>query len=156
MLEEIDAAAESDLEKLVSAMISHLVDGRLKMYVTSRALRLRRRQRDLFSYGDYHPLRVQGKRSDHAVAFGRTFRDQVSIAAVSRFSLKLGLQERPPVGADIWGDTEIELAGRTHRAKFRDVFTGRILVTGMHAGTPTLPLAEVFARLPIALLTVED
>src|SRR5262245_30042509 len=53
------------------SLLKNWSDGRLKMYVTSRLLQLRRTHDNLFLEGEYVPLRVNGARSNHVIAFAR-------------------------------------------------------------------------------------
>lgn len=103
--------------------------GAVKLLVTSRALRLRRDHPEFFSR--YAPMPAFGQAAEHAVAFDRG--DAVTVAT----RLPLGLARRGG-----WGDTFILLAGRP----VRDLLTGRIFPGGR------LPLAELLAAYPVALL----
>jgi (1->4)-alpha-D-glucan 1-alpha-D-glucosylmutase len=147
MLAGLDQAEEGGLEYLLSTLKSEPCDGRIKLYVTSRALRLRRSLRNLFSYGIYRPIKSRGEKDAHVVAFAREHGAQVVIAAAGRFFLKLGVRERMPDIGD-WTDTALLLEEPLRRLKFRDAFTGREFRPGNRA----LPLKDVFATLPVALL----
>ncbi|KAA8964528.1 malto-oligosyltrehalose synthase [Mycobacterium sp.] len=101
-----------------------------KIRVVARALRLRRTRPDSFLRGGYHPVLATGTGADHVVAFRRA--DDV-LVAVTRWTVRLS-----DTG---WGDTALPLpAGR-----WTDTLTGAV-VGG------ALPVAELFAELPVALL----
>jgi (1->4)-alpha-D-glucan 1-alpha-D-glucosylmutase len=105
-------------------------EGLPKLLVVSRALRLRSRRPDLFARAAYTPLPACGSRAPHALAFRR---GGGAVTVVPR--LVLGL-------AGDWGDTAVELpAGR-----WRDVFTGAEAQGG------AVPLRELLAGFPVALL----
>ncbi len=59
-------------------------DGRIKLALTHRLLRLRQEFADLFSRGDYQPLQVTGPHAGHVIAFARSFRQQTLVVAIAR------------------------------------------------------------------------
>jgi (1->4)-alpha-D-glucan 1-alpha-D-glucosylmutase len=147
MLAGLDRAEAENREGLVSRLKSEPFDGATKLYITSRALRLRRRLSDLFTYGAYRPIHPRGERDGHVVAFAREHGSQIVIAAAGRFYLKLGVRERMPDARD-WGDTSLLLDEPLRPLKFRDVFTG----LECRPEGRELPLRKVFSVLPVALL----
>ncbi len=141
LLDALRAGVEADRRGLVRRLIAAPEDGRVKLFVTSEALRFRRANRDLFERGAYVPLEARGARAGHVIAFARVAGERAAVALAGRFFLKLG-----PPGARTWGDTEVALpAGR----RFRDAFTGRELRVEGGGG---LRAAEAFAEMPVALL----
>jgi (1->4)-alpha-D-glucan 1-alpha-D-glucosylmutase len=149
MLAELDRRAEAgDLPALCAELINNYQDGRIKMWTTMQALRLRRDRRDLFHPGSYRPLRAMSDQQEHVVAFAREHNNQVAIVAVPRLSYTLaGGALRAPL-AELWGKTELPVPPRS--AEFlENVFTGeKIKVTAQR----TLLCREVFAHFPVALL----
>ncbi|WP_104081823.1 malto-oligosyltrehalose synthase [Cryobacterium sp. Y11] len=107
--------------------------GAAKLLVTAHALRLRRDRPDLF--GRYLVVPALGTAADHVVAFDRGG----AITVATR--LPIGLHE-----AGGWGDTTLVVAGRT----FVDVLTRQ------RFDGPSLRLADVLARYPVALLVAVD
>jgi len=143
-LADIDQmVANGDEVRLVENLLADPSDGRLKLFVTSRGLRFRRDHRALFGDGHYVPLRVSGSREDHVVAFARTRPPEIAITAVARFFTRLPA----PLAKSAWADTRLDL-GKLDGEVFRDVVTNREIRTE----NGTLPLEEVFARLPFVLL----
>ncbi|WP_448627969.1 malto-oligosyltrehalose synthase [Geodermatophilus sp. URMC 64] len=105
--------------------------GAAKLQVVSRTLRARRDHPEWFD--GYGPVEAAGSASGHVVAFDRG--GAVSVAT------------RLPVGLAAlggWGDTALQLPN----GAWRDLFTGARAVSDA-AGAP---LADVLARLPVALL----
>jgi (1->4)-alpha-D-glucan 1-alpha-D-glucosylmutase len=101
--------------------------GAAKMWVVSRALRLRRDWPDLFAA--YQPVIASGVAADHVIAFDRGG----SLTVATRLPATL---ER----AGGWRDTAIDLGGPA-----TDVITGRRV-------DRELPLAELLDTYPVALL----
>ncbi|WP_189642817.1 malto-oligosyltrehalose synthase [Deinococcus piscis] len=106
--------------------------GDAKLLLTSRALRLRRDQPELF--GEYQPLWAQGEHAEHAFALSRGG----VVAAVTR--LPLGLER-----AGGWGETALTLpAGEWEEVLTRRSFRGAV------------PLADLLAVYPAALLRRQE
>ena len=148
-LTELDRKAEAgNLPEMCAELLNNYQDGRIKMWTTMQALRLRRERRDLFHPGNYRPLQGVGAKQQHLVAFAREHNNQVAIVAVPRLSYTLaGGALRAPL-AGLWENTEIPVPPRS--AEFlENVFTGeKIRVTPQR----TLLCREVFAHFPVALL----
>jgi len=142
----MQAAAQSPAE-LGSDLARHLEDGRLKQFVTWRALELRRRRGTLFRDGGYVPLSIGGEHADHVCAFARVHKSEWAVAIASRLACTLlGGEEVLPVG-EVCGDTYVDVASLDGSAA-EDVLTG----TGVRATGGRMRLAELLARLPVALL----
>ncbi|HSB61994.1 MAG TPA: malto-oligosyltrehalose synthase, partial [Vicinamibacteria bacterium] len=150
-LRSLDEEA-SDAVALAGRLLARPEDGRLKLFVTSRALRFRRALRELFAAGDYVPLHAVGVRQREVVAFARTVPGSSVVVAAARFLTRL---PDPPIGASAWGDTALALAEPRGRV-FRDAFTGRDVRVARSERGDELPLADAFAHLPVALLEAQD
>jgi (1->4)-alpha-D-glucan 1-alpha-D-glucosylmutase len=122
-------------------------DGRIKLLVTARALHLRRRLPELFAAGDYLPLSATGPQARNVIAFARHHGEGWVIAVVPRRPSALADVGTPPIGAGIWNETALALPGDAP-AQFENVLTGEIA----RSSSLGLPLAEIFATLPVALL----
>ncbi len=106
-------------------------EGAAKLLLTSRALRLRREHPERFDR--YRPLAANGELAEHLVAFDRGG----VIALATRLPAALA-------HAGGWGATTIELPG----TRLVDVITGAEVAGGV------VPVAELLARYPVALLTL--
>ena len=148
-LKELDHRAESgDQVSLCADLLQNYQDGRIKLWTTMQALRLRRDRRELFHSGTYAPLQANGPKRDHVVAFGREHHSEVAIIAAPRLSYTLaGGSMQAPLG-DLWSTTELPVPSRASEF-MENVFTGKkIRVTPGR----TLLCREVFAHFPVALL----
>jgi len=134
----VDFAERSALLRLLDEDVAHGIlppiddSGLAKMLVTSRTLRLRRDNADLFR--GYRPVAVAGPAADHAIAF-----DRGGVLAVAT-RLPVGLARRGG-----WADTVLM---RPDLAAV-DVLTGRRI-----EGGPIL-LEELLDTYPVALLVEE-
>ena len=142
-------------EQLQSGLAA-LEDGRCKLYVTLKTLEFRRAEDALFRAGAYLPLTVSGEHARHLLAYARKDGDRVAIAAVPRLSARLlGTREILPLGADVWGDTRIEIPRRLHVSEatpLQNVLTGEPLGVSRDEEGFHLLAASVFSSFPVALL----
>ncbi len=139
------------LETRGAAYVDGLMDapenGHIKLLVLALGLRFRRRRQALLERGAFVPLRAQGTHADRVIAFARVHEDHAVIAAAGRFFLGLGTGK--PCG-DLWQGTLIlppEFSGR----RIRNIYTRSETRLKPDAA---LPLPELFAHLPVALLDV--
>jgi (1->4)-alpha-D-glucan 1-alpha-D-glucosylmutase len=144
---ESDATAERDVEDL----LRHWPDGRIKLFVTSCGMRLRRQHRALLLQGAYTPLAAEGERADQVVAFARHDDSGKLLVVAPRLVAPLVSEERPlPVGADVWAATRIILPPVARAVRYRQVLTGEwCQTTGDGSG---LPVAAALRTCPVALL----
>jgi len=132
-------------------------DGRIKLYVTYRALHCRRDHPGLFAQGEYLPVAPVGSRQDHVFAFLRRLQGRRALVAVPRLLAGLVPQDGLlPLGPDVWQDTGLLLPAATRGERWRNLFTGEVLTTGENQGRPYLPAALVFANFPVALFLAQD
>ena len=132
-----------------ATLLAGRADGRVKMFVATRALTTRAALRDLYEHGDYVALEASGTRSDCLFAFARGN----AITCVPRLIATLTPDGAAPLGPSVWGDTRITLAdGRA----VRDVFTGAVLTPAPAGNGYALDAAVIFERFPVALLVPVD
>ena len=115
-------------------------DGRIKLLVTSRLLRLRQSAPQLFQHGSYNSFYANGELTDCCIAFSRELGSQVILVIAPRFTTRLCT---PGSGLD-WKDTEL-LFDETLPA-MTDALTNRTF----KSGTDTLPLKD-FGSFPFAV-----
>jgi (1->4)-alpha-D-glucan 1-alpha-D-glucosylmutase len=109
-------------------------------------------RQDLFAEGDYLPLAARGQKENHVIAFARASGDRAAVIVTGRFFTRLGDVNQMPVGSAVWSDTSLALDHESAAGWYRDVFTGQRIRANHNAGGVELPLAQVFAHLPVALL----
>jgi (1->4)-alpha-D-glucan 1-alpha-D-glucosylmutase len=143
---------DGDLTELVSRLIAYPQDGRIKLYLTSRALRFRCERQALFAKGDYIPLPARGEKENHVIAFARVLREQVAVIMTGRLFTRLGDLNQPPTDAGFWGGSAVTLNFAAAAGWYREVITGRRIHIDSNGAGVELPLAQVFAHLPLAML----
>jgi (1->4)-alpha-D-glucan 1-alpha-D-glucosylmutase len=136
-----------------AALMEARADGRIKLFVTSRALTYRRDHADLFQAGAYTPLVAQGRHAECSVAFARSAGDRqvITVVPVLAAGLAKSGERITPVGA-VWSDTWLEVPGATAGQAFRNLFTGEVVEAEERNGKAGLALEQVLAVFPVALL----
>jgi (1->4)-alpha-D-glucan 1-alpha-D-glucosylmutase len=113
-------------------------NGHIKLAWTRHLLKLRHERPDVFADGDYEPLEVSGPHRDHVVAFARRRGRHAVITAAARWFAPLSQQGRHwPHGEAFEGELHID---------------GYSLEGTSNANKARIPLAVLFAQLPIAAL----
>ena len=119
-------------------------DGRLKLYLTNRLLRLRRDDGAAFDGGSYRPLAAEGTHAARVVAFrrGEGARARITLAA----RLTAGLGGGAPIGAR-WEGTSV-------RVDAEGGTQWRCLLSGIEAPVRdgAFLVRDALAELPVALL----
>ena len=132
-------------------------DGRPKLYLTWKALGLRRENPEFFTDGQYIPLEVSGERKANLVAFARRRGKEVAITVAPRLYAKTIPSEGHLIQApETWQGTSIllplELAGTT----YRNVLTGEPVETTERRGEHSLNVGHLLRNFPVALLQIDD
>jgi (1->4)-alpha-D-glucan 1-alpha-D-glucosylmutase len=136
----------------VARLLEAWPDGRLKLWVTTAGLRLRRARPGLFRNGEYIAAAAEGWHRKHVVACWRVDGTDAVAAVVPRLTVSLGQAgDRWPTGSDTWQDTRIAVPSGWHGATFRNLLAGTTIVPA--AGTNAwIPVGSALSTLPIALL----
>ena len=154
LLDGLERRAADGLPSLCRDILGHWEDGRVKLYLVSRALTFRRAHAELFLEGEYIPVYARGAMAPHIVAFARCRGEEWVLVAVPHLTARLYPRPRPPLGK-VWGGSVLQLPqGAPHRWANR--FTGERLEASPSAQGAVLGLSEVFRRFPVALLCAEE
>jgi (1->4)-alpha-D-glucan 1-alpha-D-glucosylmutase len=125
-----------------SQLLTNWKDGRIKLFLIQKLLRLRASHRALFQSGEFVPLAAVGGQASSCLAFSRIIDDEILLVMVARLTQKVGF---PPTG-NRWADTRITLPSN-QRCILADAFTDK-----EYAVADSLMLSEVFSTLPVAVL----
>ena len=124
-----------------STLAANWRDGREKLFLATRLLRLRQEYPALFEAGDYLPLLGNGGAGDdHLCAFARQHEDKTLVVAVPRLIYRLYHGGTSPD----WGTTALPLPREGH---WRDVVMGHT-----YADRERIAAVELFAHFPVAVL----
>lgn len=148
LLDGLADREKTDREALLREIRDHWQDGRIKLYITTQGLSIRRKLAALFRSGDYIPLRVEGKRQENVIAFLRHWRNNWAVIAVPRLSTKLVQPRSFPLGKEIWGWDRLILP-EDAPGTWQNGFTGETIES---LADKSLLLARAFDAFPVALL----
>jgi len=140
---------EEQAQHLVPELLDSWQDGRIKLYVTYKALNRRQYHRAVFLEGEYIPLQVRGQKQEHVCAFARRLGETWVVIAVPR--LLTGLIDRftPPLGRGVWGDDSL-LFPEGAPERWHHLFTGETITVS--SAKKSAPLWQVFETFPVAWL----
>jgi len=107
-------------------LLDHWEDGRVKLFVTAKALRHRRDHADLFLKGGYEPLEVRGSSAERFIAFRRAFGASEAVVVAPRL-LGGHVWRKGLAGAGTLGrNTFVRPPGGAFKG-LADIFTGAAL-----------------------------
>ncbi|MBS0170669.1 MAG: malto-oligosyltrehalose synthase [Nitrospira sp.] len=155
--EKLEGASPEDRRATLVEWWSSWQDGRIKMWILSRALRHRRSQSALYLHGEYVPLASQGPYHSHLCAFARLHQDQAVVAVAPRFLASM--QAEPAQGIqseDVWQDTTVTVPSWKTGSIYRHLFTGERFETIPHGQHQVLPVESLLTHCPVALLIRSD
>jgi (1->4)-alpha-D-glucan 1-alpha-D-glucosylmutase len=141
-LRERATRAGADLRGFASELLGSMTDGRIKLYVTWRALTARRDHHGLFARGEYFPISLTGPAARHAFAFARVLGDECALVAVPRFVDSLGRAA--------WRQTRLAMPDGVRGRRLRNVFTGESVEPAAE-----IELSVLTDHFPLALLVSE-
>jgi hypothetical protein len=149
LLGDLKRREAENVDSLIAELLAHWDDGRIKLYVTYKALNFRRAHRDLFLEGEYLPLCSSGELGGHLIAFARNIGHQWAIAAVPGLVAKKAAPGPP--GKKMWGDSLLDIPAEAP-ISWTNIFTGETLEVPRASGPKNLPVHRIFSRFPVALL----
>jgi (1->4)-alpha-D-glucan 1-alpha-D-glucosylmutase len=121
------------------------VDGRVKLFVLAKLMRLRADARATFIEGDYVPLEISGAGADRAVAFQRAG----TVVVVPRLAASI-VEPSADGPRVVFRDERVLLANPA--AGYRELFTGRTIVPDADG---SLAMSDLLGPFPVAVLTPE-
>jgi (1->4)-alpha-D-glucan 1-alpha-D-glucosylmutase len=146
-------AAGNDRRALTRELTVHKEDGRIKLFVTSLGLQVRRDNPGLFAAGEYVPLQLAGNGPEYAIGFVRRQGERYAVVIVPRLLTHLVTKENGlPLGREAWGEQSLLWPDLPAPAELHNIFTGERLALSAWEGQLRLPLADVFGHFPVALL----
>lgn len=141
-----DLEGRPDQDNFLKELLVNCKDGRVKLFVLHEVLKARQTHRDLFSDGEYRPLKFQGPQADHLLGFARTNKEAWSLTVIPRFLTGIVKEHELPIGPDLWQETEVLLPPDAPR-EWTNVFTQESL--NIEEETPA---GRLLGHFPAALL----
>ena len=146
LLDELRRREASDLPGLLREIAANWKDGRIKLYLTYKALNFRKSQTALFENGDYLPLE-----GPHTCAFARRNDAAWALAVAPRLIACLDTPRKRLPASKVFGSDVLTLPPDAP-ANWRNVLTSEEFTAAEVKGAKTLRLADLFANFPVALL----
>lgn len=153
MLAELRKCETEQLSLLLKEMVREWKDGRIKLYLSDKALDFRREHAPVFLQGEYVPLAATGLKAANICAFARQHEGFWCLTAAPRWTTQLVEDGALLPNGSPWEDTALQLPpGAPER--WRNVFTGEeVNASDSAEGTPALALRNVLDQFPVALLS---
>jgi (1->4)-alpha-D-glucan 1-alpha-D-glucosylmutase len=149
-LDELKRLQHDSPDALLENLISTWQDGRIKLFLTWKALNFRRDHQQLFQSGEYLPLESTGRQKESLFAFARRLNDQWVVAVVPRLLSRVVDPGEMPLGRGVWTTAAIQLPSGAP-SRWVDVITGQPLRAGRRSSQRILRAADLFRRFPVAL-----
>ena len=138
---------------LLGGLLDRLQDGRAKLFLIWRALQVRAALEPLFTRGGYLALRVRGAHASSIIAFMRHHAGQAAITIAPRLYARLLTEGSAlPLGAEVWGDTWIELPRAGQAGMLTNDLDGVGVPVREFAGRHGILAVDALASFPVALL----
>jgi (1->4)-alpha-D-glucan 1-alpha-D-glucosylmutase len=139
---------------LAGDLLRNLEDGRVKLYLTWKALSLRRQHESLFRDGKYIPLHAGGAQAERLCAFARKRQRQVVLAVAARWFTDLSPASELPLG-QVWTGTWLEVPISHAGSVWVNAFTGEKITAYDRNGVPVLDAEKIFRSFTCGLLLPE-
>lgn len=152
LLEDLRRQEAQDLCTLLRSLLASWADGRIKLFVTWKALNFRRAHHELFAKGEYVPLYSEGQKSKNVCGFARRDGNQWALVVVPRLLTKLIDLETLPIGSETWGQSILTLPKGAPQRWFH-VLTEENLTSITVKRERGLRFKDIFRSFPLALLT---
>ncbi len=150
LLDELKQLDHDGRETLLENLLTTWPDGRMKLYLTWRALNFRREHHDLFHCGAYLPLTVTGRQRENIFAFVRRHNGEWAVVVAPRLLSRVVDPGEMPVGDAIWTSASLELPMGAP-VEWHNVITGEPVRAVKRARRAVLHAADLFGRFPVAL-----
>lgn len=129
--------------KLLHSLLANWQNGRIKMFLIHKLLRLRLAHSKMFELGDYIPLKISGKYKKNIIAFLRHHQQTYILVVVPRWLTQVTLADQFPLGA-LWENTELDLP-------LRKIFTWKNVLTDEVLNSKNLLISQLLHQFPIAV-----
>jgi (1->4)-alpha-D-glucan 1-alpha-D-glucosylmutase len=146
LLNEILGNDQVSSLEYIAELLSNREDGRIKFFLTYKALQTRKKRSGVFCKGAYIPLETGGRWKDHIVAFARHDSHDWALTIAPRFLTSIINEEEYPLGDEIWKDTHLVLPDGAP-SSWKNALTGQTV-----QGSRSLSMGEILQSFPVALL----
>lgn len=146
--EEYLDTIENDEQANIPLLGERQEGDKIKLWVLSKLFALRKNNEQLFSEGEYLPLKIEGRYKDNIIAFARKVEEQIIVVVIPRNPSEIGL-----AGANVsqfdWNDTHVILPKHIN-SHFSNILTKEEAIVSRQ-----IKLTELFQQVPFAILKGE-
>lgn len=150
-LTDLKEGEAAGLPALLSRLLADWENGRIKLFVTAKALGFRRSNSELFLEGEYLPLSASGGNREHVCAFARRKGRTWALLVAPRLLTRLVAPGTLPQGHRVWKNARLVLP-REAPEHWQNIFTAKAVRTTGALRRKILPLRSVLQDFPVALL----
>ncbi len=159
LLQTLDESCRDrdSLPALLRELLDAPADGRAKLYVTWKTLKLRRAHPRLFADGQYLELQTEGPKAGRICAFARRWENDELLVVAPRWFALLGADsgKLTDSSAVCWDGTRVRCPESPQLAGYRNVFTDGIVQAQHYPDHAWLNAADLLRSFPLALLLRE-
>lgn len=156
MLDALSHAITENFAALLKDVVACWQDGRIKLYLTEKALNFRREHRSLFLEGAYIPVAGLGAKQANLCAFARRLDGHWALSVSPLRTTRLTGPGKPPLGNKVWEDTNLDLPEGAP-TEWNSVLTPESYVAERTSeGRLVLPVGDVLRKFPVALLEARE
>ncbi len=147
-LNELRQGEALSTSHLLTELLESWKDGRVKLYLTQKAMRFRAENATVFQCGGYLPVQVSPDMQEHIYAFCRCYGEEWTLTVVPRLTTRLVPANKLPLGP-VWGQSQLLLPQNAPR-HWRNILTEEEIDVLEGKG---LAVSEVLRTCPVALMT---
>lgn len=156
-LDQLRGAAKSGDTNAAREVMSRWPDPDVKLWTTAACLAVRRNYPDLFAFGEYVPLTVEGKYADHVISFARRHENEAAIIVVPRNVQALIKRDRSQSMAGMpridWHDTRITVPDG-FPSQWQCRLSGERQTPNSANGERGLLISQLLNTFPVAVLNL--
>jgi (1->4)-alpha-D-glucan 1-alpha-D-glucosylmutase len=149
LLKSLKQHATRETAEFAGELLQNWTDGRIKLYLISRALGFRQKFTKLFTDGEFAPAEISGERSSNITAFFRVFQNQQALVLAPKWLAGSGMNLDSSAQRKFWGNTSIVLPDHAG-ASWRNVLTSESITVQGSQGAG-LSVSDALKSFPIAL-----
>ncbi|MFD1256029.1 malto-oligosyltrehalose synthase [Mucilaginibacter terrae] len=150
LLDEITSSTQSVTE-LTEVLWKNRYNGQIKQWLTQKLFTQRRQAANVFTYGNYIPLRVKGAYEEYIIAYARQYKNEWSITVAGLHLAELCLDQGKNISGLKWKNTRVILPPEAPAA-WHNLISG----TDGKADENSIKVKELFTQLPFALLKLQQ
>jgi malto-oligosyltrehalose synthase/4-alpha-glucanotransferase len=150
LLDEITNSNQNNIE-LTELLWKNRYDGQIKLWLTQKLFTERQQAAEVFSQGNYIPLKVKGAYNEYIIAYARQYKGRWYITVAGLHLAELCLDQGTSISGLKWKNTRVILPPEAP-ASWHNLLSG----TDGKTTESSIKVKELFTKLPIALLKLQQ